>query len=270
MQAAKLPASAGWQWIRDGLALFRRQPLPIFTWAMSVSLTLMLASLLPPIGPLIFVLLVPAIGFLTLSICRHIDAGRAVAPSMWLQPLQRKGLFRRLLGMGGLYAALGIATGLLIFRPYLVSLSDDVIQAALAGGDLRPLMAAMRTPLILFTIANLITSAVFWYAPAMAGFFGTRIVQSLFFSAVACWRNKTAFVVYGLAWCAVFLSIDFAIDLIASLLLAMGLPPSFIMLIQIPVNVGAAAVLYCSVFPSYVSVFGHDAVNPPSVRKIDP
>jgi len=268
MQAAKLPASAGWQWVRDGLALFRRQPLPIFTWAMSLSMTLMLASLMAPIGPLIFVLLVPVIGFLTLSICRHIDAGRAVVPGMWLQPLQRKGLFRRLLGMGGLYATLGIAAGLLIFRPYMINLPDDVVRAALSGGDIRPLMAALRTPLILFTLANLLTSAIFWYAPAITGFFGTRIVQSLFFSAVACWRNKTAFVVYGLTWGAVFLVLDFGIELAAGLLLAAGLPAPFIMFIQIPVNVGAAAVLYCSVFPSYVSVFGADAANPPPGRQI--
>jgi len=261
MQAAKLPASAGWQWIRDGFMLFRRQPLPLFTWAMSISMTLMLASLLPPIGPLIFVILVPVIGFLTLAICHHIDAGRVVAPGMWLQPLQRKGLFRRLVGMGGLYAVLNIAIGLLIFRPYMDNLTDEVIQATLSGGDIRPLMLAMRTPLILFTIANLLTSAVFWYAPAMSGFFGTRIVQSLFFSAVACWRNKTAFLVYALSWAAVFFVIDYATDLASSLLMMLGLPPPFIVLIQIPVNVAGAAVLYCSVFPSYVSVFGRDAIS---------
>jgi len=81
--------------------------------------------------------------------------------------------------------------------------------------------------------------------------------MSLFFSAIACWRNKTAFVVYALTWTAAFLCLDFAIDLGSEFLLAAGLPASLIMLIQIPVNVAAAAVLYCSVFPSYVSVFGH-------------
>jgi len=270
MQAAKLPASAGWQWIRDGFTLFRRQPLPIFTWAMSISLTLMLASLLPPIGPLIFVVLVPVIGFLTLSICRHIDSGRMVTPGMWLQPLQHKGLFRRLVGMGGLYAVLNIGVGLMIFSPYMGSLSEEVVQAALSSGDIRPLMMAMRTPLILFTVANLVMSCVFWYAPAMTGFFGIRLMQSLFFSAVACWRNKTAFLLYGLSWAAVFFAIDFCVDLVSGLLLMLGFPPPFIVLVQIPVNVAAAAVLYCSVFPSYVSVFGSDAVIPASLSQAAP
>jgi len=262
MQAAKLPARAGWQWIRDGLVLFRRQPLPIFTWAMSLSLTLMLASLLPPIGPLLIVILVPVIGFLTLSICRHIDAGRAVTPHMWLQPLQRKGLFKRLVGMGALYGALSLIVGLLIFWPAMTSLSDELVRDVLSTGELRDLMVALQTPLIIFTIANLLISAVFWYAPAMTGFFGLRIMQAMFFSAVACWRNKSAFLVYGLSWGGVFLGLDMGIDWAAALLLALGLPPSVIVLLQIPANVAVAAVLYCSVLPSYVSVFGRQAVNP--------
>lgn len=264
MQAAKLPASAGWQWIRDGLALFRRQPLPIFTWAMCISLLLMISGMAPPIGPILFILLVPAISFLSLAICRHIATGRVVTPAMWLQPLQRPGLFKRLLGMGALYAGLGIAAGLLVFQPFMASLSDEVLKAALTAlaesGDMGPMLTLMRTPLIIFTIVHVCIGAFFWYAPAVAGFFGTRLIQALFFSAVACWRNKTAFILYGLGWAAVF----FAIDLAIGLMLVLGLPPALIMMIQIPLNVAAAAVLYCSVYPSYVSVFGFDAVQLPA------
>src|SRR5690606_34382817 len=112
MQAASLPASYGWQWVRDGLRLFMKQPLAVFTWALAISLLVMFSSLTPPVGPRLFVALMPVVTLMTLSACKHIEAGRVMLPSMWPQPLMRPGVFRKLLLMGVLYAVLSIAAGL--------------------------------------------------------------------------------------------------------------------------------------------------------------
>ena len=50
MQAAYLPASSGWQWVRDGFRLFRKQPLAMFLWAMAISLLVIFATAIPPVG----------------------------------------------------------------------------------------------------------------------------------------------------------------------------------------------------------------------------
>jgi hypothetical protein len=73
----------------------------------------------------------------------------------------------------------------------------------------------------------------------------------LFFSWIACWRNKWAFLVYGLCWLAVFLGID----TLVSLLVLIGLSPSTAATIQVPLNVVATSVLYCSFYTSYLAVF---------------
>jgi hypothetical protein len=47
-------------------------------------------------------------------------------------------------------------------------------------------------------------SMMFWHAPALVHWYGIPPVKSMFFSAVACWRNLGAFAVYLLAWAGVF------------------------------------------------------------------
>jgi hypothetical protein len=75
MQAIALNALSGWRWISDGWALFRTQPLAFFSWAMFISLLLMVASIAPPIGPIVFVILMPAVTVVTLSAGRHAAQG---------------------------------------------------------------------------------------------------------------------------------------------------------------------------------------------------
>ena len=45
----------------------------------------------------------------------------------------------------------------------------------------------------------------FWHAPALVHWSGQSAVKSLFFSTVACWRNKGAFIVYSATWLGVLL-----------------------------------------------------------------
>jgi hypothetical protein len=117
--------------------------------------------------------------------------------------------------------------------------------------DLIPLMEAVKTPMLIFGIFYVVMAAVFWFAPALVGWHGIRITQALFFSWIACWRNKWAFLVYGLCWLGVFLGIDTLISLLA----LMGLSPNTAATIQVPINVVATSVLYCSFYTSYVAVF---------------
>jgi hypothetical protein len=46
------------------------------------------------------------------------------------------------------------------------------------------------------------------------------------------------------------------IDLCAGLLVAIGLSPQLAGTLQIPFNIAAGGVLYCSFYPAYTSVFG--------------
>jgi hypothetical protein len=264
MQAASLPATAGWQWIRDGFRLFLKQPLAVFAWAMSLSLLVLFAALTPPIGPLIFVMVMPIVTLMTLAACKHIEADRIMLPSMWIKPLKQPGVFRRLFLMGSAYGAISLVAGIVAFLPFASGLSQGM-QAAAAAGDMTPFVMAMRTPFVIFGVFYVIIAALFWHAPVLVAWHGLRLTQALFFSGVACWRNKMPFIVYGFAWVFIFLGID----LCAGILVWFGLSPQLANTLQIPFNIAAGGVLYCSFYPAYTTVFQPRQIPEPLVETVD-
>ncbi|GAA4331971.1 BPSS1780 family membrane protein [Pigmentiphaga soli] len=259
MQASSLPPNAGIRWVREGWALFRRQPVAMFTWALTIGFMVLVASQLQPVGPLLFVVLMPSITVMTLQACRDIVAGKPVYPLQLFAVLKRPGLARRLLAMGGAYVALVLAVGMLAFLPFADTLRDTLEQ--ISDNDLAPLLVAMRFPIAIFGLLYVAIAALFWHAPALVAWQGLGLRKALFFSGVACWRNKGAFVVYGLAWFVIVSALEIA----GGLLVEAGLSENLAGLIQMPFNFLAAAALYCSFYPVYVSIFGQDAFERPAM-----
>ncbi|QEI07349.1 hypothetical protein FXN63_16985 [Pigmentiphaga aceris] len=249
MQAASLPLSAGWFWIKAGFELFRRQPMTMFTWAVTLGFLLLMASAIPPIGPIFFIVLMPSVTVMTLHACREIAAGRKVTPVQLFSALKAPKLFRKLIAMGGVYVLSVTVVGILIFMPFMSDIRT-VFEGTkdLSMGDV---MNAMATPLMLFGLAYVTIAALFWHAPALAAWHGMSLGKALFFSGIACWRNKGAFIIYGVCWFVIAL----ALNLFGELLLAIGLPESLASLIQMPISFIVAATLYCSFYPTYTTVF---------------
>lgn len=251
MQAVKLSPSAGWHWIYAGWYLFRQQPMALFSWAMFVTLLLIVGTIAAPIGPLLFIALMPSITYVTLCISREVHAGRQLGPRQWLEPLRQPGLFKKLFMLGLLYVAICLGVGFFVFLPFTGELST-AMQTLAESQDVAPLIEAVRKPLILFAVLYFILAALFWYSPVLIGWHNTSITQSLFFSAIACWRNKFAFLVYGIAWAAIFYLVDFVMGALVSL----GISVDFAATLQVPINIAIGSILYASFYPTYVSVFG--------------
>lgn len=256
MQALSLPVSAGWYWVRAGYALFASQPMPWFTWAMCISLFLMLASFTPPIGPIFFVGLMPTVTVMTLSAARFAESGQKLVPAMWTHPLKRPGVFKRLTGIGALYVGLSLVAGLIAFVPFLSELTAAMEAVVAADGnavaEVTLLLDAMRTPLIIFAVLYVLVATLFWFTPPLVALNDVPLRQALFFSILACWRNKWAFAIYGIVWGGVFL----AIDLLGTLLAGIGLSSQLVGMLQVPLNIILGAVLYCSFYANYTTVFG--------------
>lgn len=252
MQAATLPFRSGWQWIHEGARIFRRQPLAMFFWSLITSLLITIASVIPILGQMALIAATPILTFITLCACRHISMGRQMLPGMWLEPLRDKGARGRLFRLGLAYLACCIAAGFAATLPFIGQLS-----AAVGDGtqvDPAALLDAMLGPMIVFAVLYVLISALFWHAPALTGWHGIKLVQALFYSMVACWRNKWPFLLYGLSWGAIFLAVQFSGDLLTTL----GLPAELVHLLLVPVNIIVAAILYCSFYPTYMSVFGRN------------
>src|SRR5690606_21973 len=146
MQAAILPYSAGWAWIQEGLAIFRRQPLPMFFWSLVTSFLIMASYILPLFGQMALIAATPLLTFITLNACRHISAGRPMLMSMWLDPVRSRETRRRLWILGFAYLACCMAGGLPATLPFVGRLSE--IIGAEGVVDEEALIAAMSGPMI--------------------------------------------------------------------------------------------------------------------------
>ncbi|NYT44869.1 hypothetical protein H0A64_08525 [Alcaligenaceae bacterium] len=256
MQAAILPITAGWNWILDGFRLFKRQPMAMFFWSLLTGFLITVSYLVPLFGQIALIISTPLLTFVTLSACRHIAAGRPMLLSMWAEPLRDRQTRRRLLGLGLAYMGFCLAAGFIATLPFM----DTLMTAIDADGEINPnaLFSAMQGPLITFGLLYVLISALFWHAPALIGWHGIKMSQALFFSMVACWRNKWAFLAYGTSWAAIF----FAVQMIGTFIAGLGVSPSFVQIMLTPVNIIVAAVLYCSFYPAYISVFGANYPSP--------
>jgi len=250
MQAAILPLASGWSWIQDGFQLFKRQPMAMFFWSLMTGFLITVSYLIPLFGQMALIASTPLLTFITLSACRNIAAGRPMLLSMWLEPLRDMETRKRLLGLGFAYLACCLAAGFLATLPFM----DGLMAAMDADGELneQALMAAMRGPFITFGLLYVVVSGLFWHAPALIGWHRIKMSQALFFSMVACWRNKWPFLVYGCSWAAIF----FGVQMVGTFFTGMGMSPGAVQIMLTPVNIIIAAVLYCSFYPAYVSVFG--------------
>lgn len=265
MQAATLPITAGWNWILQGYQLFMRQPLAMFFWSMVTGLLITFSYFLPVIGQIILIAATPMLTFIALSACRNIASGRRMELGMWLRPVRENpDVRRRLIRLGIVYLIFCMVAGFLATLPFVGNIRAAIGHDGIV--DEAALIAAVRGPFITFGFLYIIVSALFWHAPALTGWHGIKTNQAMFYSMVACWRNKFAFLAYGAGWAAVF----FALQMLGTFLISIGISPGATQMLLTPLNLGLAAVLYCSFYPAYVGVFGanyptnHQQDGPPS------
>jgi hypothetical protein len=189
-----VPAKNGAAWLVDGFALFRKNPpiwlLFVFTYWLAVALL----GQLPYFGPALSLVLLPAftMGFMTL--CLSLDAGQELRARTLIDALRAR--FRELAALGALYMVaivLVLAVG---------SLADEgaLLDWALAGRE--PSQEALvdgraSRSLLIAAVTGTPVVLAFWFAPPLVAWGGMGVLQSVFYSFFASWRNWRAFLVYG-------------------------------------------------------------------------
>jgi len=185
----KFPARAGWQWVKQGMLLFRKQPgglMALFFCCMFVSLFSMIVPILGQIAPFI---LTPLFSVALLEGCAHVDQGKRALPNLLLSgfrkpvrgPLLAMGVLNLLLlviALGVLYAMAGDAVMQMSTRP------PKIDQSQLEG-----LLGAVFTSSTIYTVGWMLTclTAPLLYWQKM------KLNKALFFSVVAVLRGWKAF-----------------------------------------------------------------------------
>lgn len=195
MQANRLPALAGWYWLRNGLMLWRRFPVPLSMACLLGMLSSMLPGSLPWVGPLFVCLLAPALDVALLHVCRQLATGRAPALPALRAILQRN--LRGLLMLGlVMFVWLSAVRAL---RDLLVGADVEAFLAAAASGQARVAPPGMLWGVFVYWLGMMVMTVIMWIAPALTAFADVPPAKSLVFAVISCWRNKAALLFFGLS-----------------------------------------------------------------------
>ena len=239
------------------------------------------ADLVAAFGSLLVAMLTPALTVGFLQACRLADGGLPAHPVLLLAPFRSgRTTLRRLLTLGSIQA--GALVVILLLMTGADAFRLEPVNAPVAPSTTAPAGTAARAPTELPAaadkatdpsgmpseaeqaemrrealerfvqgIAYLPVALLMWYAPMLVAWHQLPAGKALFFSLVAVWRNRSAFVVYGIAWLAVWLTLSIAIALVTTLV-GIG---SFAAIVAAPLVMLLLTCMYCSVYPTYATVF---------------
>jgi hypothetical protein len=247
-------------WVRRGFAIFIKQPVGFAGLFATFLFAVFILTLLPVVGPLLLLALLPlgSLGFMIAT--RQALEGRFPMPRAFVAPLRAgRPQLLAIIKLGLVYA---MATwGILTVSDWIDGGALDALMEAQASGSSSPevIAAKLADPrleigvLLRFALLGLL-SVPFWHAPALVHWDGQSAGKALFFSTVACWRNKGAFIVYSLAWLGVF--VVFA--LVANLLFAVIGRAQLVPFVAMPASLLFSTVFYASLYFTFADCFAPD------------
>ncbi|APA70189.1 BPSS1780 family membrane protein [Janthinobacterium sp. 1_2014MBL_MicDiv] len=245
----KLPASTGWQWVKQGFGLFRKQPGGLSMLFLGYMFCMLAVSIVPLLGQLLPVILVPVFSVAFVQGCLNIDLGKRVLPSLLISGF-RKPAFPVLLGLGVLYiltAIVAIGASTLVDGGVLWQLATGQLNPQTSPDVIRESNVGMA---ILTTIVLYVPAAMaFCFAAPLIYWKQTGLGKALFFSFFAVWRSLSAFVVFASTW--------FAISVVTSqlLFLIVGRTPMAVQLMM-PLSMILTVIMHCSFYAAYRQIFG--------------
>lgn len=247
----KLPAATGWQWIKDGFTLFRKQPAELSTLFLSYMFLMMIVTIIPLLGQLLPLVLVPVFSMAFMQACVQVEKGQRVYPNLLLTGF-RSPAFKTLLLLGVLYvlaATAAIGASALIDGGVFwnVMTGSERVDAKTVQGS--GITLAMLLAAALYTPAAM----AFWFAAPLAAWQGMGLGKALFYSFYAVKRAGRAFLLYALGWSAVGVVLPL---LISTLLGKLTGSPLLMMMVLLPMSIVLTVVMYCSFYPTYTTLFG--------------
>lgn len=224
----------GWNWISEGFALFRMDPLIWIVNLLIFSGIMVVLPLIPVVGSLAAMLLQPVLLGGMLIGCRALDQGEELRIEHLFDGFRQN---TKALLMVGLLSTVAYAS---IFIVMIVVLSGGLglgRMAELATGATpampQELLAVLLAGLVGVSLSLPIAMAS-WFAPSLVVFDNLQAWDALKTSFVGCLRNFMPFMLYGL------------VGLLLCLLAAITLGLGFLVL---------APTLIASVYTAYRDIF---------------
>lgn len=235
MEPQRLAANRGWQWIKQGFALFMKAPLLWIVLLMICFVSVAALSAVPVVGEPLASLLMPVVLAGLMVGCRALDKGDELELAHLFSGFQHR--TTQLITLGGVslvgqYLIFGVM--IMVGGATLVGIlmsgqpveDPEIIRQAVAGAGLSVLLGITLFSLLLMAMQ---------FAPMLVFFNNIAPVEALKLSLRAFVNNIGAMMVYGTTF--MFLAI------LASLPMMLG------WLLLLPLMFTSIYACYCDIFP---------------------
>ena len=245
----------GYTWIRQGIWLFKQNPLGFLMLVFMYIFAAQLAVIIPVIGVFAVLLLTPTLSVGFMTACRQAIQKERIRPTVYLVALQSGELIRkRILQLGLIYAAL-----ILLLSFVLSLLVDFEMLIPLLTSDTVITPEALRQiylVLLFGAILYIPVAMLMWFSPVLVAWADMSVSQALFSSWLACWTNKAAFFFYLSIWSVVLIAIPLTIGMLFDVL-DFGQAASFLVA---PISMAGLTLMHCSFYATWKACFTEDEV----------
>ncbi|MBU3546056.1 BPSS1780 family membrane protein [Polynucleobacter sp. MWH-Jannik1A5] len=248
----------GYTWIRQGIWLFKQNPLGFLMLVFMYVFAAQLAVIIPVIGVFAVLLLTPTLSVGFMTACRQAIQKERIKPSVYIVALKSGQMIRkRILQLGLVYAAM------IVLLSFILSLLVDFeLLLPLMTTD-KPITpeALRQVYLVLFFGAMLYVpvAMLMWFSPVLVAWEDMSVPQALFSSALACWSNKAAFFLYLSIWSAILIAIPLTIGMIFDAI-NLGQVASYIIA---PISMAGLTMMHCSFYATWKACFTDNEVVMP-------
>jgi hypothetical protein len=201
IEVRAVKAVRGWQWIAEGLALFRRSPLMWVAIVLALYVLLKIVLLVPLLG-VAGLLLVPILLVGLMEGCRALEYGRELKPGYLLSGFVKNPA--PLVTLGGISLVGNILVVMII-----VALGGEHVNTMMkfaarpeavtpeTAKTLQEAVSRATFAALVGTTASLPLMMALWFAPLLVYYHDAKPLDSLRLSLLACWRNAGPFLLYG-------------------------------------------------------------------------
>jgi hypothetical protein len=243
-----LPARAGWEWLKGGIGLFRKQPAALITLLFASILLAIGISALPFIGPIIVVVLIPSFSMAFMQACLMIDNGERVTPAVLLTGF-RKPVLAALCKIGVIYLGVFLVLTLLALVLTPESLRQLPGNIKIDAKDKLPFTLGDVLAVFGLLILETVSLLTLCFAAPLTYWKRMGPGKATFYSFFAVVRSARVFGVLMLSWFGIFTLITLVVGLLFSAIalaqvLLMWLMFLFILFLQ------------CAIYAGYRDIFG--------------
>lgn len=257
MKLNTLTPKEGYTWIRQGIWLFKQNPLGFLMLVFMYVFAAQLAVIVPVIGVFAVLILTPALSVGFLTACRQAILKERIRPTVYVVALQSTPIIRkRILQLGLVYATL-----ILVLSFILSLIVDFELLVPLLTSDKSISPEALRQIYLVLFFGGLLyipIGMLMWFSPVLVAWADMSVAQSLFSSCLACWTNRGAFFLYLAIWGAILIAIPLTIGMIFDAI-NLGQVATYIVA---PISMAGLTIMYCSFFATWKACFTDDEVLP--------